>query len=143
MYWLIKASEQGHMDATEILQHCLAIGQGISEQNFLDVQKCLKMSQDEKLARRAARQLFNRLGGRQIFKASLQYRSFFKKFKYLNPISFSLSAGQDYITTDQLRRRITIMKRDGFEPQQLQAAEHPVAGCSQDGSHGENRTCRD
>jgi wolfamin len=48
------------MDATEILQHCLATGQGISEQNFLDVQKCLKMSQDEKLARRAARQLFNR-----------------------------------------------------------------------------------
>ncbi|XP_065341760.1 wolframin [Cloeon dipterum] len=82
VYWLIKASEQGHLDATEILQHCLDIGRGISEQNFLDVQKCLKMSQDEKLARRAARQLFN-----------------------------SLSAGQDYITTDQLRRRIVVMKK--------------------------------
>jgi hypothetical protein len=32
------------------------------------------------------------------------------------------------------------MKRDGFEPQQLQAADHPVAGCSQDGSHGKKGT---
>ncbi|XP_059488846.1 wolframin isoform X2 [Neocloeon triangulifer] len=103
VYWLIKASEQGHVDATEILQHCLDIGQGISEQNFLDVHKCLKMSQDEKLARRAARQLFN-----------------------------SLSAGQDYITTDQLRRRIVVLQRGRSSPSRhrLKGLSDPIAGSS-------------
>nr|CAD7393178.1 unnamed protein product [Timema cristinae] len=75
VYWLIKSSEQGNMEATTVLKQCLESGQGITEHNYVDVNRCLNMSQDEKLARRAAREMFS-----------------------------SLSAGQDFITTDQLER---------------------------------------
>ncbi|XP_063233013.1 wolframin isoform X2 [Bacillus rossius redtenbacheri] len=86
VYWLIKASEQGNVEATSILKQCLETGQGISEHNYLDVKMCLNMSQDEKLARRAAREMFS-----------------------------SLSAGQDYITTDQLERQIRLSERSKLE----------------------------
>lgn len=60
VYWLTKASEQGNEEATEILRQCLKSGRGITEHNCYDVKACLDMSQDEKLARRAARELFQR-----------------------------------------------------------------------------------
>ncbi|XP_033220611.1 wolframin isoform X2 [Belonocnema kinseyi] len=77
VYWLTKASEQGNIEATDILKKCLATGRGITEHNYYDVKSCLDMSQDEKLARRAAREMFN-----------------------------SLSNGEDFITTEQLQRRM-------------------------------------
>ncbi|XP_075223686.1 wolframin ER transmembrane glycoprotein wfs1 isoform X2 [Lycorma delicatula] len=73
VYWLMKASEQGHEEATTILRHCLETGQGITEHNYLDVKACLAMSDEEKVARRAAKRLFA-----------------------------SMSGGDDFITTDQL-----------------------------------------
>jgi wolfamin len=97
VYWLIKASEQGNIEATNILKQCLETGQGktstkyitfltsrnnskccccdhsrliscfcfvcyvgITEHNYVDVKSCLSMSQDEKLVRRAAREMFSR-----------------------------------------------------------------------------------
>nr|CAD7590594.1 unnamed protein product [Timema genevievae] len=60
VYWLIKSSEQGNMEATTVLKQCLESGQGITEHNYVDVNRCLNMSQDEKLARRAAREMFSR-----------------------------------------------------------------------------------
>lgn len=95
VYWLIKASEQGNVEATNILKQCLETGQGegfianitvlthsvnisnvdtdltyvmvclvyflgITEHNYVDVKSCLSMSQDEKLVRRAAREMFTR-----------------------------------------------------------------------------------
>ncbi|XP_046382536.1 wolframin [Ischnura elegans] len=86
VYWLIKASEQGHDEGTSMLRNCLETGQGITEHNYLDVKTCLSMTQDEKLARRAARKLFS-----------------------------SLSAGQDFITTDQLRRRVESLDGNGIK----------------------------
>ncbi|XP_051164019.1 wolframin [Leptopilina boulardi] len=77
VYWLTKASEQGNLEATEILEKCLASGRGITEHNYYDVKSCLDMSQDEKLARRAAREMFN-----------------------------SLANGEDFITTEQLQRKM-------------------------------------
>ncbi|KAG7189987.1 hypothetical protein KM043_006145 [Ampulex compressa] len=77
VYWLTKASEQGNLEATDILRKCLATGRGITEHNYYDVKSCLDMSQDEKLARRAAREMFT-----------------------------SLSNGEDFITTEQLQRRM-------------------------------------
>nr|CAD7574987.1 unnamed protein product [Timema californicum] len=59
VYWLIKSSEQGNMEATTVLKQCLESGQGITEHNYVDVNRCLNMSQDEKLARRAAREMFS------------------------------------------------------------------------------------
>lgn len=56
----MKASEQGNVEATELLQKCWDTGKGITEQNFLDVQSCIQMTQDEKLARKAAREMFAR-----------------------------------------------------------------------------------
>lgn len=60
VYWLIKASEQGNTEATSLLQVCLQTGQGITEHNYMDVKSCISMTQDEKLARRAAREMFAR-----------------------------------------------------------------------------------
>lgn len=60
VYWLIKASEQGNLEATELLKKCLKTGKGITENNYLDVKSCIMMSQDEKLARKAAREMFIR-----------------------------------------------------------------------------------
>lgn len=60
VYWLTKASEQGNLEATDILRKCLATGHGITEHNYYDVKNCLDMTQDEKLARRAAREMFTR-----------------------------------------------------------------------------------
>ncbi|KAL2737965.1 wolframin isoform X2 [Vespula squamosa] len=75
VYWLTKASEQGNLEATEILKQCLATGRGITEHNYYDVKNCLDMTQDEKLAKKAAREMFT-----------------------------SLSNGEDFITTEQLQR---------------------------------------
>ncbi|XP_076677907.1 wolframin ER transmembrane glycoprotein wfs1 isoform X1 [Andrena cerasifolii] len=77
VYWLTKASEQGNLEATVILRKCLATGRGITEHNYYDVKSCLDMTQNEKLARRAAREMFT-----------------------------SLSNGEDFITTEQLQRRM-------------------------------------
>lgn len=60
VYWLTKASEQGNLEATDILRKCLATGRGITQHNYYDVKTCLDMTQDEKLARRAAREMFTR-----------------------------------------------------------------------------------
>lgn len=78
VYWLTKASEQGNIEATEILQKCLETGHGITDHNYYDAKCCLEMSQDEKLARRAARGLFT-----------------------------SLSKGEDFVTVDQLQKQLS------------------------------------
>lgn len=77
VYWLMKASEQGNSEATDVLKECFKTGKGIDEHNYLDVKMCISMSQDEKVGRKAARDVFA-----------------------------SLSNGCDYITSTQLERRI-------------------------------------
>lgn len=83
VYWLIKASEQGNVEATELLKQCLISGKGISEQNYLDVKSCITMTQDEKLARKAAREMFA-----------------------------SLSNGGEYITSEQLQKKMLEIDKD-------------------------------
>lgn len=61
VYWLLKASEQGNLEATDLLRTCLKTGQGISEHNYIDVKSCISMPQDEKIVRRAAKEVFARL----------------------------------------------------------------------------------
>ncbi|XP_037071665.1 wolframin-like [Pollicipes pollicipes] len=77
VYWLTKASEQGNAEATELLRECFDRGRGITDQNYIDVKNCLDMTQEEKLSRRAARELF-----------------------------YTMADGQDFITTAQLRSRL-------------------------------------
>jgi len=60
VFWLMQASEQGCQEATEMLQNCLDSAEGITEHNYLDVKACLNTSLNEKLARRAAREMFMR-----------------------------------------------------------------------------------
>ncbi|EFA10125.2 wolframin isoform X1 [Tribolium castaneum] len=86
VYWLIKASEQGNTEATNLLKTCLQTGKGITELNYLDVKQCISMTQHEKLARKAAREMFA-----------------------------SLSNGGDYITSDQLQRKILAIERDQLQ----------------------------
>ncbi|CAG9856405.1 unnamed protein product [Phyllotreta striolata] len=82
VYWLIKASEQGNTEATNLLKTCLQTGKGITEHNYMDVKSCISMTQDEKLARKAAREMFA-----------------------------SLSNGGEYITSDQLKRKMLAIDR--------------------------------
>ncbi|XP_078039773.1 wolframin ER transmembrane glycoprotein wfs1 [Augochlora pura] len=104
VYWLTKASEQGNLEATDILRKCLASGRGITEHNYYDVKNCLDMTQDEKLARRAAREMFT-----------------------------SLSNGEDFITTEQLQRRM----RD------LASNITSIAGCSRFSNMSQNNMQKD
>lgn len=60
VYWLIKSSEQGNAEATDLLKKCFSNGRGITEHNYMDVKSCINMTQDEKLARKAAREMFAR-----------------------------------------------------------------------------------
>jgi TPR repeat protein len=76
VYWLTKASEQGNIEATEILRKCLSTGRGITEHNYYDVKSCLDMSQDEKLARRAAREMFTRYL-RQLYNSEFYVNYYF------------------------------------------------------------------
>ncbi|KAL1498313.1 hypothetical protein ABEB36_009129 [Hypothenemus hampei] len=90
VYWLLKASEQGNLEATDLLKSCLETGKGISEHNYMDVKACLSMTQDEKIVRRAAKEVFA-----------------------------SLSNGEDYITSLQLQNRILAIDRDEINPVKL------------------------
>ncbi|XP_076295435.1 wolframin ER transmembrane glycoprotein wfs1 isoform X2 [Lasioglossum baleicum] len=103
VYWLTKASEQGNLEATDILRKCLASGRGITEHNYYDVKNCLDMTQDEKLARRAAREMFT-----------------------------SLSNGEDFITTEQLQRRMRDLSN---------LTNH--ASCSRSNTMSQNNTQKD
>lgn len=78
VYWLLKASEKGHAEATAMLRECLNTGTGITEQNLGDVKLCLEMPQGEKLSREAAKELF-----------------------------LSLSQGENFITQSQLVKEIS------------------------------------
>ncbi|XP_028135542.1 wolframin [Diabrotica virgifera virgifera] len=82
VYWLIKASKQGNIEATNLLKACLQSGKGITEHNYMDVKSCINMTQDEKLARKAAREMFA-----------------------------SLSNGGEYITSYQLKRKMLAIDR--------------------------------
>ncbi|XP_050429625.1 wolframin [Adelges cooleyi] len=77
VYWLIKASSQGHTEATELLKECLETGKGINEHNWLDVKVCLETSQEDKIIQKTAHEIFD-----------------------------SMSAGEDFITSDQLKDEI-------------------------------------
>ncbi|GLV44373.1 uncharacterized protein CBL_10177 [Carabus blaptoides fortunei] len=85
VYWLIKASEQGNSEATELLNKCLITGRGITEHNYLDVKSCINMTQDEKIARKAAREMFA-----------------------------SLSNGEDFITSEQLQKRMIEIRNESL-----------------------------
>ncbi|XP_066145592.1 wolframin isoform X1 [Euwallacea fornicatus] len=82
VYWLLKASEQGHLEATDLLKTCLKTGRGISEHNYIDVKSCISMTQDEKIVRKAAKEVFA-----------------------------SLSNGGDFITSNQLQKKILAIDR--------------------------------
>lgn len=74
-----------------MLKKCLKTGRGITEHNFLDVKTCITMTQDEKLARKAAREMF-----------------------------VTLSNGEDYITSDQLQKHMLEINRErGDAPGEL------------------------
>jgi len=60
VYWLIKASSQGHKEATELLKKCLDTGKGITEHNWLDVKVCLETSQEDKIIQKTAHEIFDR-----------------------------------------------------------------------------------
>jgi wolfamin len=77
VYWLLRASQQGHEEAVRMLSECFHNGKGINETNEDDVRGCLQMSSGERAARRAAQELFS-----------------------------SLSNGEEYVTAAQLERRM-------------------------------------
>ncbi|XP_014487408.1 PREDICTED: wolframin isoform X2 [Dinoponera quadriceps] len=109
VYWLTKASEQGNLEATDILRKCLATGRGITEHNYYDVKNCLDMTQDEKLARRAAREMFT-----------------------------SLSNGEDFITTEQLQRRMRSLASPSINSADCSHSNNVSTNSSQKGLDDDN-----
>ncbi|XP_043246684.1 wolframin-like [Amphibalanus amphitrite] len=106
VYYLTKASEQGNVEATDLLRECFEQSRGINDQNYIDVKNCLDMTQEEKLSRRAARELFS-----------------------------TMADGQDFITTAQLRsrlQRLTSQERRDLEAEPA-AADAGEAGDDGDG----------
>lgn len=57
--WLLKASYEGHEGALMLLAKSLKTGRGINDRNITEVETCLAMTQSERNARKAARELFN------------------------------------------------------------------------------------
>lgn len=57
--WLLKASYEGHEGALILLSKSLKTGRGINDRNITEVETCLAMTQAERNARKAARELFN------------------------------------------------------------------------------------
>lgn len=57
--WLLKASYEGHEGALMLLSKSLKTGRGINDRNIVEVETCLAMTQAERNARKAARELFN------------------------------------------------------------------------------------
>ncbi|KAM0730713.1 Wolframin [Formica fusca] len=112
VYWLTKASEQGNLEATDILRKCLATGRGITEHNYYDVKSCLDMTQDEKLARRAAREMF-----------------------------MSLSNGEDFITTEQLQRRMRSLSSPSTSNHDYSQSNITSNNLSQNRLNDDNNDC--
>lgn len=79
--WLLKASYEGHEGALILLSKSLKSGRGINDRNIIEVETCLAMTQAERNARKAARELFNCL-------------------KQTN------NSGEHYITVAQLERKM-------------------------------------
>ncbi|KAL3270028.1 hypothetical protein HHI36_009084 [Cryptolaemus montrouzieri] len=113
VYWLIKASQQGNVEATELLRTCLKTGKGISEYNHMDVKSCISMTQDEKLTRKAAKEIFA-----------------------------SLSNGADYITTEQLQRKILAIdkNKDIKHPGSLENGDGELVKNEEDSSDSDSES---
>ncbi|KAF2358511.1 Wolframin family, partial [Trinorchestia longiramus] len=109
VYWLTKASLQGHCGATELLQECLRTATGISEHNYHEVCQCLDMPLQEKLARRAANSLF-----------------------------VSLSGGSDFVTSSMLASYIRQLLRRGSDSSQISPPSSPQP-CSLEERYGGER----
>ncbi|XP_036324276.1 wolframin [Rhagoletis pomonella] len=74
IHWLLRAAQQGHEDATKLLQQCFDEGCGITTENESEVRCCLSMTPGERAARKAARELFSCLsnGGEHITPRQLE-----------------------------------------------------------------------
>ncbi|CAH1406164.1 unnamed protein product [Nezara viridula] len=95
VYWLIKASEKGHEEATRMLQNCLDTGRGISEHNIDEVRASLNMTLGEKVSREAARELFSRLSQGEDFVTSGQIIEEMRRCSDENSPSSSNGGGED------------------------------------------------
>ncbi|KAK4875312.1 hypothetical protein RN001_011734 [Aquatica leii] len=114
VYWLMKSSEQGNTEATDLLRKCFLTGKGITEHNFMDVKSCIDMTQGEKLARKAARELFA-----------------------------SLSNGEDYVTSQQLQRRILEIDKEQGESRSVEqhCYDHNASGEPSNGELNNYNEC--
>lgn len=102
VHWLLRAAQQGHEQAIDLLNDCYRTGRGINEANEEDVRSCLAMSPGERSARRAAQELFA-----------------------------SLSNGEEYVTAAQLEKRMREIykldkKRKRTRPDGAEAGEDRV-----------------
>lgn len=77
IHWLLRAAQQGHLSALELLNECYDTGRGINERNVDEVRDCLHMRPGERSARKAAQELFA-----------------------------SLSNGEEFVTVAQLEKRM-------------------------------------
>ncbi|XP_020284391.1 wolframin isoform X2 [Pseudomyrmex gracilis] len=114
VYWLTKASEQGNLEATDILRKCLATGRGITEHNYYDVKSCLDMTQDEKLARRAAREMFMSLSNGEDFITTGQLQKHMRDLSYPSTSKADCSRTNNSNSSNSSQKRLNDSNNDGF-----------------------------
>uniref|UniRef100_A0A1A9VZX8 Wolframin n=1 Tax=Glossina brevipalpis TaxID=37001 RepID=A0A1A9VZX8_9MUSC len=96
VHWLMCAAQQGHEESANLLQKCYDEGCGITTENEFEVRACLSMTQGERAARKAARELFACLsnGGKHITPKQLEkkMREIYKMQKRKKRYGYSSSS---------------------------------------------------
>ncbi|XP_054721769.1 wolframin-like [Uloborus diversus] len=58
VHWLLQAAKEGQEEAVSILRECANAGIGTNAVNYLEIEKCLKYTEEEKISRRVASSIF-------------------------------------------------------------------------------------
>lgn len=125
IHWLLKASYDGHQGAIMLLSECYKNGCGITDRNISEVEACLAMTPAERVARKAARELFNCLSnGEQYITAAQLERKMRQIYKIQKrgPDQCSNGRNDQDISPYHAQRRHITDHRDNFTEEHLISA---------------------
>lgn len=121
--WLIRAASQGHDEAYNLLANCYRDGKGINENNETAVCDCLNMSQGERSARRAAKEVFQYLSNGE---EGITVRQLEKKLREIYKL-------------DKRRPSRYDLQKNGYSPASIAGGSATMNG-SGDGHHNISRS---
>lgn len=121
IHWLLKAAYDGHEAALMLLSECYKNGCGITDRNISEVEACLAMTPAERVARKAARELFNCLANGEQYVTAAQLE---RKMRQIYKIQRRGSNNQNEqdISPYHAQRRHIADHRDNFTEEHLISA---------------------